>query len=261
MKRFFALLLFLALAVPLALAQYTLEHSKKYAKDHSGDYRVGVFQSTGTVDEGSFTSCNGGCATYSQGHNIHYVETPDGLYGIEAPTAVLASILLNSPSQAMMHKQWFMDDLHGGEKVLFAVLCNKHNNCEFWLPNPDKPGKEIDTQGFYRPRIAKTNTMSLCGTGKLAPAVEAEVCQAPKTPEATPATTTAPAPEAAQPAQTPAPAVAPPTAQALPMPPPTAASQPDDPHMAQFKRMCDSGMFAKQPLQQQICDTTFPKTK
>jgi hypothetical protein len=86
-----------------------------------------------------------------------------------------------------------MDQMHAGDKVLFAAKCNKHNDCQIWVPNPDKPGKEIMTDGRFEPAVAKTNTNALCGTGKLSADVEAQVC----TPQAAPAPEPTPAPEAA----------------------------------------------------------------
>jgi hypothetical protein len=85
----------------------------------------------------------------------------------------------NAPT---IHKGWFMDNLHEGDRVLFAAKCktyrNNHTSCQFWLPNPDKAGKEILTVGGFTPAVAKTNTSQLCGTGKLSASVEAQVCNA-----------------------------------------------------------------------------------
>ncbi len=152
-------------------------------KDHSAEYKVGTFTGTGQVSDGSYANCSGGgCSAYSAAHNIHTVTTEDGVYAIEAPTSLAGTMLVgmmsggNSPT---MHKAWFMDNLHEGDKVLFAAKCDmKHSqhHCEFWLPNPDKPGKEFLTFGGFTPAVAKTNTTSLCGMGKLSASVEAQVC-------------------------------------------------------------------------------------
>jgi hypothetical protein len=32
-----------------------------------------------------------------------------------------------------VHKSWFMDQLHEGDKILFAAKSDKHNRCEFKL--------------------------------------------------------------------------------------------------------------------------------
>ena len=147
-------------------------------KDHSADYQVGTFSSTGTISDGSYANCSGGgCSAYSAAHNIHYVSTADGVYAIEAPTSVAGTMLVgmmsggNAPT---IHKGWFMDNLHEGDKVLFAAKCktyrNNHTSCQFWLPNPDKTGKEILTMGGFSPAVAKTNTSQLCGTARYLPA-------------------------------------------------------------------------------------------
>lgn len=152
------------------------------AKDHAADYQVGFFSSTGQFSDGSFAYCSGAwCQSGSASHNIHYVRTNDGMYAIQAPISVGKSMLLGmlaGPAAPMIHKEWFMDQLHEGDQMLFAPKCNKHNNCEFWLPDPDNAGKEYATIGFYRADVSKTNTTSLCGKGRLSPAVEAQVCVA-----------------------------------------------------------------------------------
>jgi hypothetical protein len=158
-----------------------------FAGDHTSQYKVGIFSSTGQLRDGSYS--NGqtrGVATYTAHHNIHYVRTDDGMYSIYSPS-VLGKTFLFKPltndgtltDDDMMpnvHKQWFMDKLHDGDKVLFAAKCDKNNNCWFWLPNPDKPGLEFTTQGYYLPDAIETTPQSLCGTGKLTPQVAAEVC-------------------------------------------------------------------------------------
>lgn len=159
-----------------------------FAKDHSADYIVGIFSSTGLLSDGSFAYCQGhGCSAFSAAHNIHYVRTPKGMYAIEAPISVgrtIAAGMLLDGMAPQIHQQWFMDQLHEGDKVLFASRCNKHDNCTFWLPNPDHVGKEYITLGYYRPDVAPTNTQTLCGKGKLAPDVEAQVCPTSTVPSA-----------------------------------------------------------------------------
>jgi hypothetical protein len=154
--------------------------SPALAKDHSAQYQVGIFSSTGQLSDGTMATCSGhNCATYAALHNIHYVRTPDGMYAIESPISVGRTLLLGMATDGLgpqVHREWFMDQLHEGDKVLFASKCNKHDDCTFWLPNPDKVGKEYTTVGYYRPDVAQTNTQALCGKGKLSPAVEAQVC-------------------------------------------------------------------------------------
>jgi hypothetical protein len=153
-----------------------------FAADHASQYQVGVFNTTDTVNAGTHSNAqNGGIETHTQKYNVHFVRTNDGMYVIESPTSI-GKILGNewTKGDASMndaHIDWFMDELHEGDKVLFYAQCNKHDKCNFWLPKPDKPGKEYFTQGSFRPDAAKTNTGTLCGTGKLTPAVEAQVCK------------------------------------------------------------------------------------
>ena len=163
----------IALATALTLVSLTT-----FAKDHSADYQVGTFTATQQVSDGFYeAACNlTGCTT----HNVHYVETPDGEYDVAAPVStggsILLAVLTNGNAPANVRIQWFMDDLHEGDKVLFYAKCNRHNNCTFWIPKPDKPGREYITSGSFHPRVAKTNATQLCGTGKLSAAVEAQVC-------------------------------------------------------------------------------------
>ncbi len=157
-----------------------------FATDHSSAYQVGIFKETQAVSDGSYSSASCGTlgcsgSAYNASHNVHFVQTADGVYTIAAPISVGNTLLLGLSTPGgdapTVHKAWFMDQLHDGDKVLFAVGCNKHNQCTFWLPNPDKVGKEIVTEGWFAPAVAPSNTTSLCGTGKLTAAVEAQVCQ------------------------------------------------------------------------------------
>jgi len=165
------------LALVIGLVVFT---ASSEAKDHAKEYVVGRFQSTGQVGDGTYASCQGGnCASFNVQHNIHFVSTREGIYVIQPPINETQSIALALGSHGlspMAYKDWFMDQLHDGDKVLFAAHCKKHNYCHFWLPDPDKPGKEFSTEGNFSPYNAKTNTKTLCGKGKLSPAVEAEVC-------------------------------------------------------------------------------------
>jgi hypothetical protein len=158
-----------------------------FAKDHASRYQVGTFLSTERLGDGtySYASCGSfGCSgsAYNASHNVHYVQIPDGLYAINAPVSVAGTFFLGLSTPGgispTVHKLWFMDDLHDGDKVLLTAKCNQHNLCQFWLPNPDKPGKEFITNGSFHPVVSKTNTTSLCGKGKLLAAVEEQVCNA-----------------------------------------------------------------------------------
>jgi hypothetical protein len=185
------------------IALITVVASIAWGKDKPA-YQVGTFMETRQQSDGTYShvscglyNCSG--SAYSAAHNVHEVQTPDGVYTIEAPVSVGGTLALAmlSGSSPIIHKEWFMDNLHEGDQVLFSAQCNKHNHCTIRLPNPDKPDKVIETQGFFFPSIAKTNVSTLCGKGKLTPEVEAQVCNQP--------TTTVPA--IVQPAPAPAPAV------------------------------------------------------
>lgn len=163
-----------------------LATSIAFSKDHSTAYQVGIFRGTQALSDGTYSSASCGTlgcsgSAYNASHNVHYVETSEGTYGIEAPVSLSRTFMLgmltpggNSPT---LHKEWFMDLLHDGDQVLFAAGCDKHHHCTFWLPNPDKVGKEFVTRGVFVPSVAPSNTTSLCGTGKLSASVSTEVCQ------------------------------------------------------------------------------------
>ena len=167
---------------PLAIAlTVALSFTPAFAKqDHASEYQAGTFSSTGQLSDGSIAQCAGGyCSTRGASHNIHYVRTDDGMYVIQAPINVAASIVTAYFTYGLaptVHKEWFMDQLHEGDKVLFRSKCNKHGDCQIWLPSPDKQGYEYRTLGYFRPDHAQTNTAALCASGKLSAAVQASVC-------------------------------------------------------------------------------------
>jgi len=181
----------IALLMSLALvgSAFAKEH-----KDHSADYQAGTFAGTGYVDTGAVSDHasgglfgGGGVKTKSIGHNVAWIDVPTGRYTIDPPFSVGAAILLGDKIDP--HKRWFVDQMHPGDKILFEAKCNdKHNDCQIWVPNPDKVGNEISTVGRFEPLTAKTNTNGLCGRGKLSASVEAQVCnQSAADPQPTPA--------------------------------------------------------------------------
>jgi hypothetical protein len=160
-------------------------------------YQAGTYISSTKVNDGSYStaSCGSfGCSgsAYSAAHNVHFVRTEAGVYGIESPTSGAATFLnamANNGVSPTLHKAWFMDQLNEGDTVLFSAVCNNHNYCRISVPNPDKPEKVIMTNGFFRPALAKTNATSFCGKGKLSAELEIKVCASKVTvlPVATPA--------------------------------------------------------------------------
>jgi hypothetical protein len=206
-----------------AVTILTLAVASAFAKDHAAEYQAGTFSATGQLSDGSIAQCNhGNCNSRGAAHNVHYVRTDDGMYVIEAPISVGASILEAYATAGIgptLHKEWFMDQLHEGDKVLFRAECNKHNDCQFWLPNPDREGKEYRTLGIFRPDHAQTNTSALCRSGKLRPEVAAQVCPAMPAPAVSaPAPVPAAAPAAPASAAVPATTTPAPVASAAPTP-------------------------------------------
>jgi hypothetical protein len=133
------------------------------------------------------------------GQGIHLLYTPQGNYRVEAPVnkglSVLSAMGSNAyrPAQTI-HNKWFMDNVQVGTKVLFASECarpsKKHPNdavrCTFWFPDPDSNDHEYATLGDFTPNLAgdssnvQKTANTLCGTGKLNPGVEAEICASAK---------------------------------------------------------------------------------
>lgn len=148
------------------------------------------------------------------GQGIHLLHTDAGDYRVEAPVNKGLSILSALGSNAYnppvtYHNKWFMDNVQPGTKVLFAAECarpnKKHPNeavrCTFYFPDPDSSSHEYATMGDFTPFAAgdgsnvQKTANTLCGTGKLKPDVEAQLCgatSASKPDSAMPPTTTAP---------------------------------------------------------------------
>jgi len=213
------------------------------AKDHSADYQVGtLIETTSVRDINVFGSALANAST-AFGHNVHTIQTKDGVYAIASPTSTGGSILMAMATNNQapdIHIKWFMDDMHPGDKVLFYANCNKHNDCTFFVPKPDKVGKEFITNGHFYPVVAQTNTTQLCGTGKLSAAVEAQVCKPADTPQPVPAVTPA-ADSSAEKYQ------------------PTEQSKSDS-RVEQYRKMCNSDMFkpGRDDLAIQQCGIMFP---
>ena len=151
------------------------------------------------------------------GQGIHLLHTNAGDFRVEAPInkgmTFLSAMGSNAyrPAQTF-HNKWFLDNVQPGTKVLFASECSKPNRkhpndavrCTFYFPDPDSTDHEYATLGDFTP-ISEgdgSNTQktadTLCGTGKLKPEVEAQLCDASPTP-------TAAAPAASTPIPTPVP--------------------------------------------------------
>jgi len=177
---------------------------------HASEYQVAILDQNLRVATGNDVTLgksvtdaklNGG------GQGIHLLHTDAGDYRVEAPInkglSIMSALGSNAYHPAVTyHNKWFMDNVQPGTKVLFAAECakpsKKHPNepvrCTFYFPDPDSSDHEYATIGDFTPVAAGdgSNTQktanTLCGTGKLRPDVEAQLCGG------TPAPIPAPAP-------------------------------------------------------------------
>jgi hypothetical protein len=183
-------------ALLLLPALGSAKDSKTYK--HASQYQVATLDQNLRVETGSDVTLaksqtdaklSGG----SQG--IHLLYTERGNYRVEAPVnkglTFLSAMGSNAyhPAQTF-HNKWFLDGVQSGTKVLFASECGrpskKHPNetvrCTFWFPDPDSSDHEYATAGDFTPYIAgdgsniQKTADTLCGKGKLSPAVEAQMC-------------------------------------------------------------------------------------
>jgi len=194
MNRYALVLLALsALSGPAVLSGQKTYH-------HAAQYQVAVLDQNLRVATGSDVTL-GKSMTDAKlglgGQGIHLLHTDVGDYRVEAPvnkglTFLSAMATANNPYAVAQtfHNKWFLDNVAAGTKVLFASECSKPNRkhpndtvrCEFWFPDPDSTTHEYATTGDFTPYTSGdgSNTQkaanALCGTGKLNPATEAQIC-------------------------------------------------------------------------------------
>jgi hypothetical protein len=187
----FALIL---LTISVASAQKSYKHSSEYivaVLDQNlqlatgGDVTLGKTMTDAKLGPG--------------GQGFHFLHTDSGDYRVEAPVnkgRTFAAALGNDRyhTAPVFHNKWFLDNVQPGTKVLFSAHCSnpnkKHPNdpvkCEFYFPDPDSDSHEYATMGDFTPYTAGdgSNTQktanSLCGTGKLNAATEAQICRTAK---------------------------------------------------------------------------------
>jgi hypothetical protein len=185
---------------------------------HAPEYQVAILDQNLRVETGSDITLakNMTDAKLGQvGQGIHLLHTDSGNFRVEAPVnkgrsfgLAMATAMANSDrpawaqeQSATIHNKWFLDNVQPGTKVLFASECAKPNKkhpddvvrCRFYLPDPDSSNHEYETLGDFTPftvgdgsNMQKTAN-TLCGSGKLKPDVEAQLCgQTPTVPAATP---------------------------------------------------------------------------
>ena len=191
------------LAILLSLVPPAFAKDAKTYK-HASQYQVAILDQNLRVATGSDVTLSRTTtdAKLDQGgQGIHLLHTEAGDYRVEAPVnkglsflSAMASNAYNPP--VTVHNKWFMDGVQPGTKVLFAAECakpsKKHPNgtvsCTFWFPDPDSTDHEYQTAGDFTPFVTNDGSNvqkaanTLCGTGKLSPAVEAQVCPTPAAP-------------------------------------------------------------------------------
>lgn len=185
---------------------------------HASEYQVAILDQNLRVATGSDVTLGKTMtdAKLAGGQGIHLLHTDAGDFRVEGPINKGLTIVSALGSNAYhppvtYHNKWFLDNVQPGTKVLFASECaspnRKHPNqpvrCTFYFPDPDSSDHEYETLGDFTPLAAGdgSNTQrtanTLCGTGKLRPDVEAQLCggtPAPIPPLPAPALTPIPAP-------------------------------------------------------------------
>lgn len=223
--------LLFALSASIAPQVVSAQDAKTYK--HASQYQVAILDqnlhlSTGTDVTAAKTMTDAKLSGGGQG--FHMLHTDQGDFRVEAPVnkgrsfaAAFAQGMANSnrPSWAQqqaptIHNKWFLDNVQPGTKVLFASECGKPNKkhpndtvrCTFWFPDPDSTKHEYETIGDFTPYLlgdgsnVQKTANTLCGTGKLNPATEAQLCGTTPS-SATPAPASVPTPAAALGAQHP----------------------------------------------------------
>ncbi len=165
---------------------------------HASQYQVAILDQNLRVATGSDVTLAKNMTDAKLGpggQGIHLLHTDAGDYRVEAPVnkgltflSAMASNAYNPPQT--FHNKWFLDNVQPGTKVLFASDCEKPNKkhpndavrCTFYFPDPDSDDHEYATAGDFTPfltgngsNVQKTAD-TLCGTGKLKPEVEAQLC-------------------------------------------------------------------------------------
>jgi hypothetical protein len=175
---------------------------------HASEYQVAILdQNLRVVTEGDVTLAKNttDAKLGPGGQGIHLLHTDAGDYRVEAPINKGLTMLSAMGSNAYrpattFHNKWFLDNVQPGTKVLFASECAKPNKkhpneavrCTFHFPDPDSSDHEYATIGDFTPYAAGNGSNTemaantLCGSGKLKPEVEAQLCAKPLTPAAPP---------------------------------------------------------------------------
>jgi hypothetical protein len=194
--------LFTFVAAAMALLSPALGFSKdEKTYKHASQYQVATLDQNLRVETGSdvtLARTQTDAKLGGGGQGIHLLYTAQGNYWVEAPINKGLSILSAMGSNAYhpaqtFHNKWFMDNVQPRTKVLFASECAKPSrkhpkdavHCTFWFPDPDSTDHEYATMGDFTPYLdgdgsnVQKTADTLCGTGKLKPEVEAQLCTTP----------------------------------------------------------------------------------
>jgi hypothetical protein len=191
----------------VATSVFAVTPAKTYK--HVAEFQMGTLDKNLRVSTGSDVTL-GHTTTDAKldqgGQGMHFLHTEKGDFRVEAPVnkgrsflngLAAASANMNRPVWAqergeIVHNKWFLDNVQAGTNVLFASECaapnKKHPNetvrCSFYFPDPDSTDHEYATSGDFTPYLQGdgSNTQkagdTLCGTGKLKPEVESQLCGA-----------------------------------------------------------------------------------
>lgn len=195
--KYFGVLAVLLLVAGVGHAQKTY--------NHASEYQVAVLDENAkisTAADATLGKTSTDAKLTGGGQGFHFLHTDHGNYRVEAPvnkgmSFMAAMAAPQGTTPVTYHNKWFLDNVAAGTNVLFAARCGKPNKkhpndvvrCEFWFPDPDSDSHEYRTLGDFTPylegngsNIQKTAN-ALCGTGKLNPETEKQVC-APVAPPA-----------------------------------------------------------------------------
>jgi hypothetical protein len=186
-----------------------------FAKDgktykHASEYQVAILDQNlrvATWNDVTLGKNTTDAKLGSGGQGIHLLHTPinKGATFMSAMAAGMANVPYAAQTY---HNKWFMDKVQPGTKVLFAAECAKPNKkhpndavrCTFYFPDPDSSDHEYATIGDFTPFAAgdgsnmQKTASTLCGSGKLKPDVEAQLCGGTPSPIPAPAPAFTPIP-------------------------------------------------------------------
>lgn len=190
----------------LLVSSVALSGQETKTYKHASQFQVAILDQNFYVSTGTDVTAAKTMTDAKLGHGgqgFHMLHTDQGDFRVEAPVnkgrtfalAMLAGAAYGAAANTpTIHNKWFLDNVQPGAKVLFASECSKPKKkhpyetvrCSFWFPDPDSATHEYETLGDFTPYMVGdgSNTQktadTLCGTGKLRPEVEAQLCASNK---------------------------------------------------------------------------------